>query len=81
MQRYSPAADVKATSYMSANGDGAYYLASEVDARIAELERIRKAAAKYLKNWCMDEAYDPTCCCDQQHEEAKALRDALNACL
>ena len=39
MNRYSPAADVKATSYMAANGDGAYYLAADVDARIAELEK------------------------------------------
>lgn len=54
---------------------------AERDARIADLERVRQAAATYLKNWCMDEAYDSSCCCEQQHEEAKALRDALNACL
>jgi hypothetical protein len=44
MNRYSPAADVKATSYMAPNGDGAYYLASEVDARIAELVKVLEAA-------------------------------------
>lgn len=58
-----------------------FYRIDEVDARIAELERVREAASRYFKNWCMDEAYDSTVCCEQQHEEAKALRDALNACL
>lgn len=49
MQRYSPAADVKATSYMAANGDGAYYLASEVDARIAKLENATAELLAYIE--------------------------------
>jgi hypothetical protein len=57
------------------------YLASDVDARIAKLERVRLAASRYFENYLLDEAEDRLVChSDEQHEMAQALRDALNSC-
>jgi hypothetical protein len=57
------------------------YDASDVDERIARLERVRLAASKYFENWLLDEAEDRLVChSDEQYETAQALRDALNSC-
>jgi hypothetical protein len=60
---------------------GDVYLASDVDARIAKLERVRLAASRYFENYLLDEAEDRLVChSDEPHEMAQALRDALNSC-
>lgn len=58
-----------------------WYRASDVDARIAELEQVRDAAMRYYQNWMVDEAEDRSVCLsDEQHDAARGLRDALSAC-
>lgn len=49
-------------------------------ARLVELERVRLAASRYFERHLVDEADDrDVCYSDEQHEDAKALRDVLKS--
>ena len=51
MQRYtSTVTGVSTTTYMAADGEGKYYLAADVDLRIAELEKEIADLKEIVKN-------------------------------
>lgn len=52
---------------------------AELEASVERLSRVKDAAIRYYFNWMQDEATDPTVCTEQQHREAAAVKDALEA--
>jgi len=52
-------------------------LAMVAPEELARLRRIEQAARCYFTRYCRDQAEDERLCVSGQHEDAKALRDAL----